>query len=207
MKNLDDLDDFEIQKSLDLLKKYNPEHVKQERSIVEAQIQGENMREEFLKNISAESSKALRAELEANERPLKIMQGIEEAVYKHKDSTDKAIGIHEEQLEALKMSNKFLKSQVSKLGKTIGFLKKQLKESEKQTFELIDTNELLKKQINDAEEQLRKQKVANIIQDKINKKNQRRMNIQFIFMILSFCISLITAITNPNVQKFVLSFF
>ena len=103
---------------------------------------------------------------------MKALQNIENAVNKHKDSTDKAIGIHEKQLTELEIANQSLRTQLD-----------------------LAFNEI------------EKQKVSNVAQEKINKKNKRRMNIQFVFMILSFCISLITAITNPNVQKFVLSFF
>jgi hypothetical protein len=167
-----ELSDLEIQQALELMKQYPPERIEQERLRAEAQIKNEALRKQVLEEFTSAALEGTKAELEANERPMKALQNIENAVYKHKNSTDKAIGIHEKQLTELEIANQSLRTQLD-----------------------LAFNEI------------EKQKVSNVAQEKINKKNKRRMNIQFVFMILSFCISLITAITNPNVQKFVLSFF
>ncbi|MCP1226649.1 hypothetical protein [Sebaldella sp. S0638] len=195
-----ELSDIEIQQAFELSKQYPPERIEQERAIVKAQTEFEALSKKVIGESTADSLEATRAMLEANREPLKIMQGIENAVYQHKESTDKAIGIHEEQLDQLKTANQSLNAQVSKLSDTVKVLEKQLQESEKQTFELIDANELLKKQINDAEVEIEKQKETN----RILKRNQK---ILFYIAIVSFGINIITTISNPNIHDFFRKFF
>ena len=195
-----ELSDLEIQQALELMKQYPPERIEQERLRAEAQIKNEALRKQVLEEFTSAALEGTKAELEANERPMKALQNIENAVYKHKDSTDKAIGIHEKQLTELETANQSLNTQVSKLSDTVKLLEKQLQESEKQTFELIDANELLKKQINDAEVEIKKQKETN----RTLKRNQK---ILFYIAIVSFGINIITAISNPNIHIFFRKFF
>ena len=194
-----ELSNLEIQQIFDSMKKYSPEQIEREKLKAEALVKNEETRKKIIEN-SLPSFDGISAVAEINERPIKALQNIENAVYKHKDSTDKAIGIHEKQLTELETANQSLNTQVSKLSDTVKLLEKQLQESEKQTFELIDANELLKKQINDAEVEIKKQKETN----RTLKRNQK---ILFYIAIVSFGINIITAISNPNIHIFFRKFF
>jgi hypothetical protein len=64
--------------------------------IIKAQTEFETFRKKVIEEITADSLEAILAMFEVNKEPLKIMQDIENTVNKNKNSTDKAISIHEE---------------------------------------------------------------------------------------------------------------
>ena len=185
---MEKLSDFEIQQALELRKQYSPERIEQERLIAETLIKNKGTREKIIEN-SLPSFDGINAVAEINERPIKALQGIEDAVNKHKDSTDKAISIHEEQLAELKTANKSLDKQVFKLSETVNILKEQLKESENQTGELADVNAKLYVQIKEA-----RKLAEDSIQD--SKTANRKADLSNLIAFLSFLLALVAIIFN-----------
>ncbi len=184
-----ELSDLEIQQALELMKQYPAERIEQERLIIETQIQNEALRKQVLEEFTSAALEGTKVELEANERPIKALQNIENAVYKHKDSTDKAIGIHEKQLTELETANQSLNTQVSKLSDTVKLLEKQLQESENQTGELADVNAKLYVQIKEA-----RKLAEDSIQD--SKTANRKADLSNLIAFLSFLLALVAIIFN-----------
>jgi chromosome segregation ATPase len=174
------------------------------------------------KSVINQSNKNLKIEpfLGSEIRQLEALYAVKDAVYDHKESTDETIDLHKEQIHELKghtsqnektielhtkelnelnTANKALKTQVSQLNEVVQLIIEHLEESRNQTGELADTNAKIHIQIEQTEEELRKQKETNAAQSKKNK-------ILFTLTIISFCITVLTALSNPNIYNFLKKF-
>ncbi len=118
----------------------------------------------------------------------------------HTSQNEKAIELHTDELKELEDANRALKTQVSQLSEVVQLIIGHLEESRNQTGELSDNNELLKKQISDAEAILEEQ-------EKTNKSQGKKNKILFTITIISFCITLLTALSNPIIYNFIKKLF